>query len=105
MARASGGIVERDGFHGNSDIVKVSLHRANKRQEHRPNERKERKGKREGSRVDVKFGRAISCGVAGQKGTQCRGQDRFSSVERITDERMKPRESYVARRGAGPHCC
>ena len=90
MARPSGWNRRTGRFHGNSNIVKVSLHRANKRREHRPNERKERKGKRERSRV-VKFGRAISRGVAGQKGTQCRGQDRFSSVERITDERMRPR--------------
>ena len=87
----------------------------NKRREQREVGRKGREGRRkEGSRVDGKFGRAISRGVDGQKGTQCRGQDRFSSVERITDkederdgererEREKGRGGYVAR--GGPHCC
>lgn len=35
-----------------------------------------------GSRVDGKFAPVIFRGVVGQKGTQCRGQDRFSSLER-----------------------
>lgn len=35
-----------------------------------------------GSRVDGKFAPAIFRGVVAQKGTQCRGQDRFSSLER-----------------------
>lgn len=84
----------------------------NKRREQREVGRKGREGRRkEGSRVDGKFGRAISRGVDGQKGTQCRGQDRFSSVERITDkederdgdrererERERPRRLRGARR-------
>lgn len=35
-----------------------------------------------GSRVDGKFSPAIFRGAVGQKGTQCRAQDRFSSLER-----------------------
>ena len=79
----------------------------NKRREQREVERKGREGRRkEGSRVDGKFGRAISRGVDGQKGTQCRGQDRFSSVERITDkederDRERDRERERPRRLRG----
>lgn len=50
------------------------------------------------SRVDGKFTPAIFRGVVGQKGTQCRGQDRFSSLGRRGSRRRGPGPvGYVAR--------
>lgn len=90
---------------------KVRVSRRNKEERRRERDERRERGREEvevRSRVDGKFTPAIFRGVVGQKGTQCRGQDRFSSLGR-RGSRRGPGRLRCARRCRGEtgqaHCC